>query len=131
MISKLCGLQILSILRRDARRQDGLEMLGPVTIDACEIFVSHAAQSAAEFMSQADCIEFGPLRDDRLDRLDVVLDQLGGYLGEVGGVLDDPAQAFCRNAGRRETKGGGVSLDVVGSAEKLAARRVGKSIPDD
>ena len=94
-------------------------MLGPVAIDVSEIFVGDAAQLPAQFARHADGVELGALVHDGLNGVDVMRDQIGRHLGEIGRVLDDPAQALGGGAGGRETEGGGVALDVMGGAETV------------
>ena len=117
-----------SICGRDARRHDGFEMLGPVVVDAGEIFVRDAAQSAAQLARHADSIETGAFSHDRLDSVDVVRNQLGRHFGQVRSMLDDTAKTFRSGAGAGETESGRVSLDVVGGTKKLAARQLGKAV---
>src|SRR4029077_19574918 len=106
-------------------------MFGPVTIDACEILVSDAAQAPAELACHADRVELGALSHDGLDGVDMVRNQLGRHPGKVGGVLDDPAKAFGGGAGRGEAESGGASLDVVGGAEEFVARGVGEAVREE
>ena len=58
-------------------------------------------------------------------------DQIGRHLVEIGRVLDDPAQALGGGAGRRETEGGGVALDVMGGTEQFVARGFRKAVLED
>ena len=96
---------------------------------ACsEVFVGDAAQLPAQLAGHADGVELGALAHDRLDGIDVMRDQIGRHLVEIGRVLDDPAQAFGGGAGGRISEGGGVALDVMGGAKQLFARVAGKAV---
>jgi hypothetical protein len=69
-------------------------VLGTVAIDAHQIFVRDLAQAPAQFASHCRGIELGMVAHDRLNGIDVMQDQFGRHLVEIGRVLDDPAQAF-------------------------------------
>ena len=58
---------------------------------------------------------------DRLNGVDVVGDQFGRDLIEVGRVFDDAAEAFGGGARGGETERRGVALDVMGGAKQLFA----------
>jgi hypothetical protein len=106
-----------SIRGHDARGEDGFEVLGTVAIGVGEEFVGEAAQLPAQFARGADGVELGALAHDRLDGVDVMDDQVGRDLVEIGRVFDDPAQAFGGGAGGGKPEGGGVALDVMGGAK--------------
>src|ERR1035437_7131688 len=67
-------------------------MLGTVTIGASEVFVRDAAQLPAQFVGHADGVERGAFAHDRLNGVDMMRDQVGRHLVEIGRVLDDPAR---------------------------------------
>ena len=69
-----------------------------------------------------DGVELGALAHDRLDGVDMMRDQVGRHLVEIGRVLDDPAEAVGGGAGGGIAEGGGVALDVMGGAKQLFAR---------
>ena len=106
-------------------------MLGPVAIGVSEVFVGDAAQLPAQFAGHADGVELGVLAHDRLNGIDVMRDQVGRHLVEIGRVLDDPAQAFGGGAGGGIAERGGVALDVMGGAKQLFARRDGEAVLQD
>ena len=90
-------------------------MLGAVAVDVHQIFVGDAAQPAAQLACHLGAVEPGVIVHDRLDGVDVMHDQFGRHLVEIGRVLDDPAQALGGGRGRI-AEGGGIALDVVGSS---------------
>ena len=96
-------------------------MLGAVTVDVHQIFISDAAQFAAQFKRDPHGVELGVVAHDRLDRVDMMFDQRGGHLVEVGRVLDDSAQAFRGGGSGGIAEGCGIALDVVGGAKQLVA----------
>ena len=96
-------------------------MLRTVAIGVSEIFVGEAAQLPAQFAGRAGAVEPGALAHDRLDGIDMMADQFGRHLVEIGRVLDDPAQAVGGDPGGGESEGGGVALDVMGGAKQLQA----------
>ena len=116
-----CGA---SIRRHDARGEDGFEVLGAVAVGVGEVLVGDAAQLPAQFAGHADGVELGALAHDRLNGVDVMRDQVGRHLVEIGRVLDDPAQALGGGARGRVSEGGGVALDVMGGAKQFFARGV-------
>ncbi|MGY4596384.1 hypothetical protein ACVWXL_004130 [Bradyrhizobium sp. GM22.5] len=69
-------------------------MLGAIAVGVGEIVVGDLAQAPAEFGGDADAVELGVLVHDGKDGVDVVREQLGRYLFEIGRVLDDAAQAL-------------------------------------
>ena len=69
-------------------------MFRPVAIDVGEIFIGNLPQAPAQLARRSHRIEHGVIVHDRQDRVDVMLDQLGRHLTEIGCMLDDPAQAF-------------------------------------
>src|SRR5258708_24360931 len=103
-------------------------MFGTVAIGVGEVGVGDAAQLPAQFARHADGVEAGALAHDRLDGVDVMCDQVGRHLVKIGGVFDDPAQAFSGGAGGRVSEGSGVALDVMGGAKQLCARQVSKAV---
>src|SRR5258708_6397734 len=103
-----------SLRRNDARREDGFEMLGAVAIGVGEEYVRDAAELLAQRARGYGGVELGALAHDRLNGVDVVRDQIRWHGVEIGGVLDDAAQAFGGGAGGREAEGGSVALDVMG-----------------
>src|ERR1700761_1782564 len=115
----------------DARREDRLEMFGAIAIDVHQVFVGDAAQLAAQLAGDRSAVEPGVIAYDRLDRVDVVLDQFGWDLFEVRRVLDDPAQAFGCHRGRRITEGRSIALDVMGGAKQLFGGGIGKAVLED
>src|ERR1700742_345153 len=96
-------------------------MFGAIVGDLDQIFVGDAAQLPAQRLRSADGIELGMLVDDRLDGVDVMGDQFGRHLLELGGVLDDPAQAVRNVGGGSVTEGRGIALDVMYRAKQLFA----------
>src|SRR5882672_6807300 len=117
--------------RHDARGEDGFEVFGTVAIGVSEVFVGDAAQLPAQFAGRADGIQLGALADDGLNGVDVVGDQVGRHLVEIGCMLDDSAQALGRNAGGGKSESGGVALDVMGGAKQLFAGGLGKAVLED
>ena len=117
--------------RHDARRQDRFEMFGAVAIGVGEIFVGDAAQLPAQFAGDADGVELGALAHDGLDGVDVMRDQFGRHLVEIGRMFDDPAQAFGGGAGGRESECRGIALDVMGGAKQFLAGRVGEAVAEN
>ena len=103
-------------------------MLGTVAVGVHQIFVGDAAQLPAQFARHRGGIEPGALAHDRLDRVDMVGDQVRGHLLEIGRVLDDPAQAVGGGAGRGIAEGGGIALDVMSGAKQLFAAVVGEAV---
>ncbi len=103
-------------------------MLGTVAIGVGEVFVGDAAQLPAQFAGHADGVELGALAHDRLNGVDMMRDQVGRHLVEIGRVLDDPAEAFGGGAGGRVSERGGVALDVMGGAKQLFAVVVRKTV---
>ena len=85
------------------------------------IFVGDAAQLPAQFAGRHGGVELGALAHDRLDGVDMMRDQVGRHLVEIGRMLDDPAQALGGGAGGGKAEGGGVALDVMGGAKQLFA----------
>src|SRR3954468_12359804 len=71
------------IPRRDTWRQNRFEVLGAVAVDGGEIFVGDAAQFSASARRHAGGVDLGVLAHDRLDRVDVMGDQLGRDAFEV------------------------------------------------
>ncbi len=63
----------------------------------------------------------GALAHDGLNGIDVMRDQIGRHLVEIGRVLDDPAQALGGGASGGKSERGGVALDVMGGAKQLFA----------
>ena len=106
-------------------------MFGTVAIGVSEVFVGDAAQLPAQFAGRADGIQLGALADDGLNGVDVMGDQVGRHLVEIGCMLDDPAQALGRNAGGGKSESGGVALDVMGGAKQLFAGGLGKAVLED
>ena len=96
-------------------------MLGAVAVDLDQEFVGDAAQLPAQLARHGDGVELGAFAHDRLNGVDVMGDQVGRHLVEVGRVFDDAAQAFGGSAGGREAERGGVALDVMGGAKQLFA----------
>src|ERR1700753_323325 len=96
-----------------------------------EVFVGDTAQLLAQFAGHADGVEFGAPAHDGLNGVDVMRDQLGRYLVELGRVFDDPAQAVGGGAGGRVTESGGVALDVMGGTKQFLASEVGKTVLED
>jgi len=74
-------------------------VLGAVAVDVGEVFVGDAAQLPAQLARHADVVELGALAHDRLDGVDMMGDQVGRHLFEIGRVLDDPAETFGGGAG--------------------------------
>src|ERR1700723_2678020 len=103
-------------------------MFGAVAIGVSEVFVGDGAQLPAQFAGGADRVRLGAFAHDGLNGIDVMRDQVGRHLVEIGRVLDDPAQAFGGGAGGRKSEGGGVALDIMGGAKKLAAVGAGKTV---
>ena len=80
------------------------------------------------FAGHAGGVELGALAHDGLNGVDVMRDQVGRHLVQIGRVFDDAAQAFGGSAGGGESEGGSVALDVVGGAKQLFARGLGKAV---
>ena len=74
-------------------------MFWAIVIDGGEILVGDRAQPAAQFLLHTEFVDPGVLAHDRLNRLDVIVDQLGRHLGEIGRVFDDAAQAVGGGSG--------------------------------
>ncbi len=98
-------------------------MFGAVAIGVSEVFVGDGAQLPAQFARRADGVGLGAFAHDRLNGVDVMRDQVGRHLVEIGRVLDDPAQALGGGASGGESECGGVALDVMGGAKQLFASR--------
>ena len=62
-------------------------MFGTVAVDLEQELVGDAAQLPAQFARRDGGVELGALAHDRLDGVDVVLDQFGRHLLESGRVL--------------------------------------------
>ena len=92
-------------------------MLGAVAIDAGEEFIRDTAELPAQRIRHHGGVELGALAHDRLNGVDVMLDQVRRHLIEVGRVLDDAAEALGRRGGGGEAERDGVALDVMGGAE--------------
>ena len=106
-------------------------MLGPVPVDVNKIFVGDAAEPPAQLAGDRERIEPGVIAHDGLDCIDVVRDQLGRHLLQVGGMLDDAAQALGRRSGSRKAESGGIALDVMGGTEQLAVGILAKTFLED
>src|SRR3982074_2159932 len=102
-------------------------MLEAVAIDVQKIFVGNAAQLSAQLAGRADGVELGPVPHDRLNGVDMMLDQLGGHLLEIRGVLDDPAQAVGGRSGGGVSESGGIAPDVMGGTKQLLAGGLGEA----
>src|SRR3974390_3245250 len=87
-----------------------------------------SAQLPAQHGGPRHGVELCALAHGRLDRVDVVGDQVGRHFGELGRVLDDPAETLGGGGGGRIAEGGGVALDVMGSSKQLFAIFVGKAV---
>ena len=108
--------------RRDAWREDGFEVLGTVMVDGGEIFVGDETQFAIELLRHGLGAEARMLAHDRLDRVDVIGDQLRRYAVEIRRMFDDAAEAFGAGAGDGITEGCGIALDVVRGTKQFVAR---------
>src|SRR5690349_12379020 len=73
--------------RNDARRQDRFEMVGAVAVDLEQEFVRDPTELLAQLAGHCDGVELGAFAHDRLNGVDVVGDQLGRDLVEVGRVF--------------------------------------------
>src|SRR6202021_3098118 len=90
-----------------------------------EVFVGDTAQLPAQFAGHADGVELGAPAHDGLNGVDVMRDQLGRYLVELGRVFDDPAKAVGGGAGGRVTESGGAALDVMGGTKQVVGGDIG------
>src|SRR6204780_5606533 len=92
-----------------------------------EVFIGDGAQLPAQFAGRADLVRPGAFAHDGLNGIDVMRDQVGRHVVEVGRVLDASAQTFGGSASGGESEGGSVALDVMGGAKQLFAGEVGKT----
>ena len=97
-------------------------------IDGGEILVGDRAQPAAQLLLHTEFVDTGVLAHDRLNRLDVIVDQLGRHLGEIRRVFDDAAQAVGGGSGGRIAEGRRFALDVMGGAKQFFARGLGEAV---
>jgi hypothetical protein len=96
-------------------------MLGAIAIDAGEEFIRDTAELPAQRIRHHGGVELGALAHDRLNGVDMMLDQVRRHLIEVGRVLDDAAEAFGRRDRGGKAERHGVALDVMGGAKQLFA----------
>ena len=96
-------------------------MLGTVMVDGGEIFVGNETQFAIELFRHDLGAKARMLAHDRLNRVDVIGDQLRRHAVEIRRMFDDAAEAFGAGTSEGIAEGCGITLDVVRGAKQFVA----------